>query len=367
MTSKEIIFEPLDTLFFRDGRPYNKDEATQTDVASRFPPSPLTLVGAVRAAYARAMGWRVGDEPDWPAPIKNVLGDRAELNGLSFTGPFVFRSETALFPAPALLLREGGKPGAKEEVVARLRPGAARHCDLGNQVRLAEPETNAVGLKPLRDWITPKGLAEVLRGDIPDRAELVPESDLWGIESRVGISRDTDTRTTRAAAMYSAKHIRLSAGVNLRMIGSGLPDELDPNVMNAPQPVGGESRLCWLTVRNARNILPEPPLISGEGGKVNYAVFVITPAHLPRLEPGQHINQLPGHLVSACISRPQMWGGWSSTDRGPQPLRPLISPGSVLFMDADTSDVELVRQTHGTQIGERTQWGFGLVALGSWN
>jgi CRISPR-associated protein Cmr3 len=368
MTRKQIIFDAVDTLFFRDSRPYNKDETTQTDVVSRFPPSPVTLVGAVRAAYARALGWNARDGPDWPAHIKSVLGDGADLNRLSFTGPFVFQNETARFPAPRILLRAGNQATGSKEVMVRLRPGAPRDCDLGNQVRLPEPRPNAEGLKPLEGWwITPAGLADVLLGKVPSRDELISESDFWGHEPRVGISRDACKRTTGEAAIYSPKHIRLRPRVSLAMMASGLPDEMDQKAMDAPQPVGGESRLCWLTIRKASYILPESPEVRAQGKKVRYAVFVITPAHLPRLVPKQRINQLPGRLVSACVSRPQMWGGWSSIDRGPQPLRPFISPGSVLFMEADAGDAARVRQVHSTQIGERTRWGFGLVAIGSWS
>ncbi len=49
---EKLIFEPLDTLFFRDGRPFNQGEGNG-GVESLFPPSPTTLVGAARVALAR--------------------------------------------------------------------------------------------------------------------------------------------------------------------------------------------------------------------------------------------------------------------------------------------------------------------------
>jgi hypothetical protein len=66
------------------------------------------------------------------------------------------------------------------------------------------------------------------------------------------------------------------------------------------------------------------------------------------------------------MPRPQLFGGWISVDRTPQALQPFISPGSVFFMKADSGEVNAVRDTHGSQIGERTHWGFGLIAIGSW-
>ncbi|MEW6637748.1 MAG: type III-B CRISPR module-associated Cmr3 family protein, partial [Actinomycetota bacterium] len=45
--------EPLDTLFFGDGSPFNAGETGQMEVEGTFPPSPTTVVGALRAAFAR--------------------------------------------------------------------------------------------------------------------------------------------------------------------------------------------------------------------------------------------------------------------------------------------------------------------------
>ena len=84
-----LVLHPLDTFFFRDGRPYNQDDPGQVEAASLFPPYPPTVVGAVRAAAARAMGWpgsawdtaALGDGVDWQA------GDEP-LGPLRFSGPY---------------------------------------------------------------------------------------------------------------------------------------------------------------------------------------------------------------------------------------------------------------------------------------
>ena len=66
-----VYFDPLDTLFFRDGRPYHQGELSQAGVASLFPPFPSTLVGAIRAACARALGWTSGNwERPYPEPTR---------------------------------------------------------------------------------------------------------------------------------------------------------------------------------------------------------------------------------------------------------------------------------------------------------
>ncbi|MCI0538133.1 MAG: type III-B CRISPR module-associated protein Cmr3, partial [Verrucomicrobiales bacterium] len=80
-----FTFTPLDTLFFRDGRPYNKNESN-SQVVSQFPPFAPTLIGAVRAAYARSLGW---PEKEWDIHIKQKLGSGKDLSPVSFSGPYL--------------------------------------------------------------------------------------------------------------------------------------------------------------------------------------------------------------------------------------------------------------------------------------
>ena len=47
-----FVLAPTDTLFFRDGRPYNQDDDGLAHARSLFPPHPSTLTGALRAALA---------------------------------------------------------------------------------------------------------------------------------------------------------------------------------------------------------------------------------------------------------------------------------------------------------------------------
>ena len=71
-------FRALDTLFFRDGTPFNMEE---TGVAPQgvFPPSIFTLQGAIRAAMAHFIKqWVPGKE--WP---KELGGEYIDTHGLS--------------------------------------------------------------------------------------------------------------------------------------------------------------------------------------------------------------------------------------------------------------------------------------------
>ena len=50
--NKSLLLNPTDTIFFRDGRPFNMGEDTYAQ--GIFPPPPSVLYGALRTAYMAA-------------------------------------------------------------------------------------------------------------------------------------------------------------------------------------------------------------------------------------------------------------------------------------------------------------------------
>ncbi len=116
-----LVLHPLDTFFFRDGRPYNQDDPGQVEAASLFPPHPPTVAGAVRAAVARAMGWpgaawdtaALGDGVNWQA------GDES-LGRLRFSGPYILRNDEPIFPAPLNLVAR--KDEGSADLITYLAP-----------------------------------------------------------------------------------------------------------------------------------------------------------------------------------------------------------------------------------------------------
>lgn len=366
-----LVLHPLDTLFFRDGRPYNQDDPGQVEAASLFPPYPPTVVGAVRAAAARAMGWpgsawdtaALGDGVDWQA------GDEA-LGPLRFSGPYILRNGEPLYPAPLNLVAGKGEGGA--DLITYLAPsGRALDTDIG-AVRLPAPIEAGQGFKTLeRFWLDTKAMALALRGAELTSDQVVPGSHLSQAEVRIGIQRDTARRTTAERALYAAGHARPAQDVALVVDVEALPDvALGENLA----PLGGEGRSVWIEQRDEKLELPHAPeLTPGKDDVLCYTVVLITPADLDDKwpGPGEHLagstgEALPGKIVSACTGRAVMVGGWDGAARGPLPLRPLIPPGSIWFLEARAEEAEAVRSWRGRTIGRSTGWGFGRVLIGRW-
>lgn len=357
------VLTPLDTLFFRDGRPFNTGETGQMEVETFFPPTPTTIVGALRASLARAQGWN-GHE-DWPSNIRQVLGDGENLGSLQFAGPYLLRHGEPLFPAPLLLL--GKQPKAKEERwrnFLRLRPSdTPLETDLG-KVQLPVPVGKTDGHKALeRCWLTKAGMEAVLEGGIPESKEVFWHSDLWKTEPRVGIKREPGSRTTKEDSLYNIQHLRLREGVSVAVSIEGLANDWTPQ---SPALLGGESRMVWV---KPADDLPLPSAPQLDGNMIRYTVTLITPAHFPDdgwARANGKLGDLPGKIVSACIGKPVMIGGWDSRARVPLPLRPYLPAGSTWFMEASASDEQQTLARHGKHIGEKTAWGYGQILIGTW-
>ncbi|MGH8474874.1 MAG: type III-B CRISPR module-associated Cmr3 family protein [Methylococcales bacterium] len=356
-----LTFTPLDTLFFRDGRPYNKDESN-AQVFSVFPPFSPTLIGAARAAYARALGW---PDKDWETHVKPHFGDGTDLNPVSFDGPYLLRESQPVFPVPALLVK------TPHGNLARLSPGPERQCDLGKGIKVRLPELRSSGSKHelASGWLIATEMTRVLAGGLPKQNEVLKHQDLFLHERGIGNWRDGASRTVQEDnAVYSPAHVRLARNVELGLKATGLPDFEPAN----PAPTAGESRLCWISREEREPDLPVAPKIETANGILRYCVILITPLDIEETvlpKPNVPYANLPGKLVSACIRRSQRAGGWFGKLAGsgePQPLRTLLPAGSVFFLEADAATVDAVLALHRTKIGTRTEWGFGQILIGVW-
>ncbi|MBI4753840.1 MAG: hypothetical protein HY778_00110 [Betaproteobacteria bacterium] len=352
-----LRFKPLDTLFFRDGRPYNRDESN-AQVQSQFPPFSPTLIGAARAAYARSLGW---PGKPWGDCARAHLGSGDVLEPLSFTGPYLLRGEVPLFPLPGVLVEDdAGNP-------IRLAPGPALQSDLG-RVRFPQPAAAVSKIRPVAGWINRDDMAKVLAGGLPGR--IYADAELFEFERRVGNWRDGPSRTVREDnAVYSPAYVRLASDVELVLEVRGLEA---PEPPANPAPVGGESRLCWIVRDDGRLDPPVAPQLAPDGETLRYCAVVVTPLDVEDMglpHPDKPFGTLPGKVVSAILGRALRAGGWRGTKAGagePVALRVMLPPGSVLFMEARSADRDAVMELHGGKVGARQEWGFGQLFVGCW-
>ena len=79
---------------------------------------------------------------------------------------------------------------------------------------------------------------------------------------------------------------------------------------------------------------------------------------------GKPIDGFAANVVSICMDRPQRIGGWDSLAGRPLRMRSVIPAGSVLFCEIPEQGLPDGEEDGLIRVGARTEWGFGLAALG---
>ena len=333
-------FEALDSLFFRGAKPFNSGEGGFLD--SQFPPTAQTMAGVIRAAIAETKGvdwarFRDGEQPD----ITALIGADSEDTGkLRFCGPYICKDGQRLYPVPLHLLYS-----SKEEKWGKLQPAKETlQTDMGDK-RLPEVVGQAEGAKPLENaWLDKVGFTKVLQGQMPSTYS--KEEDLFIAESRTGIGWDNEKRKVNEGMLYFTRHIRLKEGVSLAMDVQG-GDDVKPASMLR---LGGEGRMTNVNVSDGKHVG-----FNHSSGDTAVIVLLTHGDFGGKSEP-----ELKGvEFVSACVGKAVREGGWDYKKRKPKPLKSLVPAGSVYFVKGDIAKLE-------THIGNRTAFGYGEIAVGTW-
>jgi CRISPR-associated protein Cmr3 len=390
-----FMLEPMDAWFFGDGRPFDATDPAQTSMSSLFPPMPQTVIGAVRAALALGLGW--DGRSDWSGDRKIVdivgSGDQ-QLGALTGAAVVLVRvggqsCEPLFAVSHALLGRPPEQDPSKRWKLVRLRPRATRpeellSSDLG-LVRLPEPSkgegttAQKCDLLAGKYWLTGSGMSAFLEGGRPDDADIVPASEIFFRENRVGLALERGKRTAEKGALYRVRYVRPSARPGKRV---GIAVILEPREARARGaalptaiPFGGEGRMAWISTRQSvPPPWPSPPRrLDGTSveGKTRYTVTLATPADVGDRwpGPGEPLLGLPGVICSACADRAVSISGWRGfgDDRGPRRSRALVPAGATWFMEASFDDRNRALARHQGAIGKRTEWGYGRIMIGTWN
>ena len=324
-TLLRLEIEPVDSLFFRDARPF---EATSR--AASGLPMPQTLAGAVRSLLLEHHGvdfGRLGEHMKNGASFAGALAEfspeAAAVAAVRLRGPWFTLCGEVLVPAPANLRRE------KEAVqIGRLDPLQS----LPPGWRPEEP-----GMLPLwrygretveaaDGFLKPAGLRRFLEGGkdgVPEPDELVTWNKVYDFDNRTGIGVNPDRNTAEEGHIYAVSMLTLKPKAGLYAELSGPMATLEPL---AVEPVrmkfGGEGRhVIVRTEQGSTNwpgIRPHP-----SKGRL---VLLTTQAWFngwkpPGLEP-----------VAAAVGGHQAVSGWDLARGGPKPTRFMVPAGSVYFL-----------------------------------
>jgi CRISPR-associated protein Cmr3 len=349
MTTVGLVLEPLDTLFFRSGRPFGAGLPGESGL-----PNPQNFAGALRTYLLECGGAdfeAMRGKPSSAAAFE-AAGARW-LAGVRFRGPWLAeirnpRSPKPFLPAPADLTMHAGRPALLRPLETDL-PGW-HPPETGMKplwFRGGRPDKEAPGLL---SW---DALGAYLQGDGIMAGQLRPAVELYQLEERTGITVDERTQSAAESLIYSTRALRLERGV--AFYGEvDLPEE-------QAQWFDREQAMSWGGERHHVIVRRVPPVgWPPDPGEPRVKLLLLAPGFFSPV-PWRPAAIAAGTLRAAAVAGPFAVSGWDLARRGPKPARFGAAAGSVYFLEGGQAPP-------GRQLatGEDEMVGYGLFVKGVW-
>lgn len=382
MNKQLWIFTAFDTLFFKESRPIESIGGSQLN--SVFPPPAKTLIGAIRTTIGneKKVDWHAYSS-DQNHDLRKIIGDSENLHPLHFCGPYLLHAGERLFPVPLIHLATHSHGSPEQQT--RLVPSTEWvDCDLGKVKMPVKQNTDLTGAKPFpTSFMTAKGLQEFLSGNAITEP-LQHQDEFFLSEQRLGIARDSNTRTASNGMLYQTSHIRPHQKVQIGITLSGL-QELPELPLQGVTRLGAEGRIAsWKRLKAEDSPTIELPAITKPKNAKGLVLVLLTPAlfsngwcpenfEAATSPNGQqywtgYIKEFALHIECSVIGKPIREGGWNMAAKAPRPLASYVPAGSCYFCTLNNgTDLEAAQKAlHGIQIGNEQEYGRGQLAVGYW-
>ncbi len=357
----ELRLNPLDTLFFRDGKPFAMGEETWAD--GLFPPNPSVVYGAIRTAFACIEGKEIPF-----ADVKAKLGA-----GVLSVTDIVYSLENAFYlPMPLDLVELKSKTVTEKNLESINKEYKVEPLNMGNK-KVITKKDKAFQLIYKQDFqqvesindglINISNLITYLKSNTSS-FRVKRFKDYVISEPKIGIGRDNTTRTSEEGKLFRTDMKRLK-NVNIRV---HLNAESYENTLNNALFVklGGEGKLIEVTkpVRQNATVSSQDIKITGN----RFKIYLATPAIFKskNWQPDLEKLGIKATLVSACIGKTQSIGGYDLIE-GPKNMYKAIPAGSVYYYETENDMTAIIDHLQGKSISdEYTEQGFGIAYFGNY-
>lgn len=360
MNTVGLCLEPLDILFFRDGRPFGAGIRAESGLAM-----PQTLAGAFRTALLERAGF---DFEKLAAHLRNnrkngrreaiqdalrASGAPASLVDVRVRGPFLARLnerrgiEDVLVPTPAILHESKGEA---TKPMLRLKPLNEREELPGWKQKLRPLWLRYRGAtEAAQGYLTGAGQEVFLRGGIPEKVDVVRVETLLGHDHRTGIEILADPLTAKEGGIYGATFLSLRSDyvaptdgdkeerekrhflatvLYAEIVFPDMPPAECAALNEATLPLGGEGRRVAVRTMPPWNW----PHVKPTSAKQKPLLLLTTPGLFPK---GRWLPDiLTSKLVAAAVPGAVAVSGWDLARNGPKPNRFAAEAGSVYFLDS---------------------------------
>ena len=354
-----IIIEPIDTLFFRDGKPFSMGD--QAAAFGIFPPYPSTVYGAIRTGI---ISQNQGLSSFYAGGMADEIGTTDDSSSASFklkgVFPYSINDDYLYFPAPLDLVTDKDKKRAK---ITEIKKGAPFSTNMKIDHYLfpfeMEKATSVNG-----HYITHTDFMSYLNST-QNEFDIYPEKIFCRVEYKTGIKIDSRTKTVEEGNLYRVGMRRFEKDFGLACDVKGISSLQKEGVLK----LGGEGK----TVRYHTSEFQLPDTRETVVKRIKKTgiikIYFATPTIFKKgWVPAEKIINGPDYkleLITASIGSPVSIGGWNMAKGGHKTMMRGVPAGSVYYFKILDGDVEnIYRHLHYRNISERANEGFGLIILG---
>jgi len=390
---KAYFIEPFDTLFFRDGRPFE----IGGEASLKIPPSPSTFYGAIRSSILANVekGFQKFDRAS-DEKLTRVVGKKGDSEGitasLSIAGPFfAFTSENKteiLFPRPMDLLEFENRTDNGTNVVKVKIPVGLELYELDNSIETNSTyRTYAINpfaemIETQKGFILPKLLQKYLDGSTTfeeeDKELILDYDDIFLSDYREGNALHLKNKNVEQGRLFTIQHIQFKQNVGQKekifgffIIVNG-DEELLPNEMILR--LGGDGKTAYMRNVLVPEILDEQKIMNQITKTRLFKLYLATPAIFEmgwksRFMHNGYLDNYPGlkfELIGACLDRMEMFGGYDVVANVPKLSFPAVQAGSVYYFRlVEGSAEDVIKIFHKQNISDfRKNQGFGYTFVG---
>ncbi len=349
MATTILRINPFDTFFFRDGKPFTMGDDTWAD--GIFPPSPSVIYGALRTAW-------ISEQIDGFTD-KNI----EDSEKLTIKGIFVeFNKNSIALPVPRDLVHEKGNKNNKSILELQMNKAFCKNApsmiamSLQNKFVEEFGSNSVVKYQPYERYLKGNASAQV-------------EEDFLIEESKIGIGRQFDTRTTEEGSLYRVDMKRFKEEETSIIVECEGLDFVSSSVIR----IGGEGKAAsYETVAAGHTDINAPSTYQNNRFKICLATpSVFDNGWLPNwINETSFEGEYKGlklKLIATVLGKPVNIGGFDVKLKEPKIMYKAIPAGSVYWFELLNGTMQEAKNIfHYQSISEqKANEGFGITYIGA--
>lgn len=368
-----IQIEALDTLFFRDGRPFTMGEDTWANGV--FPPPPSVFYGALRSAYFAKYPDKIGLANKENDPTKDLI----------ITDVFLYDRGSAYLPVPLDLVQKKNKSIEELEDIEDDKDSKKDYLPvyLLNETEDKDKSYTSSNLEHLaldfeiegveNGMISINSFKQYIQGrnnfNQAKNKRLRKIQEITGFietEPKIGIKRTRITKMAEDGNLYRVGFNR-TGSLQFCVLFKGLNDFQATGILK----LGGEGKPIFVHSRISESSFTIPEF---KPSSKKFKLILTTPAIFENGWIPSFVDNDKISLLSACIGKPQNIGGFDVALGQPKTMRKAVPAGSVYYLEA--KDLSTITEIFGSinsisdvftddddKITDYPKQGFGLFKL----